>query len=68
MRKFYPWQCNAAVLYVLEDQHAALVLHRFYLIGTGDEFVPNIQYKSFLGTVMLHDGGYVIHVFDGGEL
>ena len=55
-------QADRAVLWALVDPEAEREAREFRMLLTGDEFRQ--EPLSHLGTVQLHDGRYVLHVFE----
>lgn len=56
-------QGNNMVVYALVDTEIAPVQYEFAVIGTGHTILQDIDAYNFLGTVKLHDGKLMFHVF-----
>lgn len=47
------------------DPAAPIVVRALVLVKTGFDDIP--EGSDYVGTVMLHEGRIVLHVYDGGE-
>ena len=60
-------QGGSPVLYALVDPSAAKVARRLRVAGTGHPILPD-DAGIYVGTVLLHGGALVFHIFDIGEV
>lgn len=56
-------QDNSIVVYALVDTDIEPVQYEFAVIGTGHTILQDIDAYNFLGTVSLHNGGLMFHIF-----
>jgi len=59
---------ESACVWALGDPHAPMEKHRFGVVPTGEEWQSDDEEAlgSFIGTVHLRGGTYVVHIFDMG--
>lgn len=58
-------QYGKPVLWAMVDSELDRVEYKFLVVGTGIE-LPEIPYATPIGTVLLHAGSLVLHIFDCG--
>ena len=56
-------QHNEIAVYALVDTHEKAHTYEFVVVGTGQELEFDVSKYSFLGTVKLHSGLIIGHVF-----
>ena len=56
-------QNNQICIWAEVDTSAELELVGFEILGTGHEIVINENNREFIGTVLIHDGELVFHVY-----
>lgn len=61
-------QHGLPALWARVDETAGMVPRAIVLIETGRRGNEGQKKLQFIGTVLLDDGDYVAHFFDGGEL
>lgn len=59
-------QNNQVVIYAKVNTNALISPRRVFMALTG-EFLPEHGFWDYLGTVMLDNGSYVLHVFVEGS-
>lgn len=55
-------------LWALVNPFAPKVERRFACVGTGNPLPEDIDSFVFIGTIQMHGGRLVLHLFDGGEV
>lgn len=55
-------QYNSVFLWAKVDSTRKLTKRKFIVCNTGDDLPANT--KKFLGTVLLNEGSYVLHIFE----
>jgi hypothetical protein len=58
-------QSNIPTIWAITDtEEDGNEMRYFALIPTGSASLDHYQIKTFLGTVLLHNGSYVLHIFE----
>lgn len=57
-------QSEDVYLWAICDPENGFENRTIYIFGTGHELPPDINLRSFLGTVTTYDGNYVWHIFE----
>jgi len=57
-------QDESICLWALVNTEAPMVVRQFFVACTGEDLTENVDHLgNFIGTVLTHNGNFVVHVF-----